>query len=553
MRHVLLRWVPLFSFVGLCVYHLGAGAELAFALIGAGFQTFVITALIWIVLAVIWPEKRSNEIRGRQLLTAVAIKAKLNLIMQKEDPGILWGTVRIPTSNATSHFAVVGAVGSGKTLTIRMLMQDQLTRIKPGSDRRAIIYDAKQDMMQIVGSMGLRCKVMLLNPFDERGYAWDMAKDVTSPLSARELAMTLIPDEKESQKFFNNAARELLTQLLMTFIKSRPGSWTFREVLLVMRSKELLRKVLGQDEENKEIIQNILECGPETLGSIMATIATKLGPYGAVAAAWERAGERKISVVEWLKSDSILILGNDERARSTLDIVNQLFVSLVATHALTMSESASRMTWLFFDEFREAGKLRGLENLILRGRSKGCCVVLGFQDIQGVQEVYGERLGNELVGQCGNKAILRLESPETAKWASQCVGEVEKWVASTSHSQKGGSSTSHSIQNVAQVMPAEFMQLPVPDKATQTGLHGVYLVRSAGCFHAHYRHDALSKLLGTVDKDISPFIPTPVEYQYLEPWSSSDDSKLIGHNGQHQQHAPPEPHHGIHQIKRLDF
>src|SRR5690606_26570621 len=108
-----------------------------------------------------------------------------------------------------------------------------------------------------------------------------------------------------------------------------------------------------------------------------------------------------------------------ERMRSILDTVNQLFVSLAAQHVLTQSESDNRRTWFFFDEFSEAGKLRGLESIILRGRSKGCCVVLGFQDISHVHAVYDKELGNTIVGQCGNKAFLRIESPETAEWASK--------------------------------------------------------------------------------------------------------------------------------------
>ena len=65
----------------------------------------------------------------------------------------------------------------------------------------------------------------------------------------------------------------------------------------------------------------------------------------------------------------------------------------------------------FLDDVREAGKLDGLSRLLNQGRTKGACVVLGFQDSDGMRDVYGEYVANELVGQCANKAILRVENP----------------------------------------------------------------------------------------------------------------------------------------------
>lgn len=533
-------------------YGVGVGLALA-ALLAAALSEkpeenvpvvgmLLVPVAAWMAYGYYWRkryESRQAEmeagVRGRTMSTAEKAWEHFERVRPAGDPGVLWGTSRIASSEARGHFAVVGSVGSGKTLTLRMLMKDQLRYLTPGSDRRALIYDAKQDMMQIVGSLpDLKCPHILLNPFDQRGYAWDIAKDVDSPLTARELAMVLVPDENESQKFFSSATRELLTKVVCVFIKQRPGAWTFRELLLVMRSRELLREVLESDEECRDAASNFLNTGTTTLGSIMATIATKLGPYEAIAAAWEQAGDKRISIAKWLRTEQIIILGNDERTRSTLDAINQLFVSLVAKHALTMTESKTRMTWFFFDEFREAGRLRGLESLILRGRSKGCCVVLGFQDIQGVQEVYGERLGNELVGQCGCKAFLHIESPQTAEWASKCIGDVERKVSSTSQSSSAqGSSTSETIsqQIVPRIMPSQFQMLPIPDLEQGNGLEGFYLVRSFGFYPATYEKRQLDQLLGSLNELIEPFVEAPVTWQYLPPWSAADAAEILGARG----------------------
>lgn len=467
-----------------------------------------------------------SSARGRKLTTCeqAAQSAKRNL--PYNDPGVLWGKCRIRSEDATWHFCVVGSVGSGKTLTIRMLLQDQLPLLKKGSDRRALIYDAKQDMVPIVESMKLSCPVLILNPFDARGVAWHMASDVQTPTAARQLAVTLVPEEKESQPFFTNAVRELLTAVVNALILRQPGKWTFRQVLLIMKSKERLKALLGSDPRFADTVNIFLNCGATTLGSIMATTITKLGPFEPIAEAWDNA-ERKMSIAKWLKSVSILILGNDERIRSSLDTMNQLIVTVISQQSLTMSESSTRMTWCIFDEFREAGKITGLSNMIVRGRSKGVCVVLGFQDIQGVQEVYEERVGNELVGQCGNKMLLRIESPETAEWASKSIGDkeqVERQHSESKSGQGGSHSTSYQKHQRAVVLPSEFMELPATNRTH--GLTGYCISRSLGTYQVHYTPTELNEGLGHIDEKIASFSPAPAAWQYLKPWTDADSKSL---------------------------
>lgn len=53
---------------------------------------------------------------------------------------------------------------------------------------------------------------------------------------------------------------------------------------------------------------------------------------------------------------------------------------------------------MFLDELRDLGRLDALNRLLLKGRSKNVSVVLGFQDIEGLREVYGDKVANEIVG-----------------------------------------------------------------------------------------------------------------------------------------------------------
>jgi hypothetical protein len=119
----------------------------------------------------------------------------------------IWGMASLPISDTPANFLVAGGSVSGKTITLRLIMQSALTPIGLGLDHRALIYDAKGTLDPVLRGMGLHCPIHVLNSFDRRGAALDIADDVTSPSAARQLADSLIPREESAQPFLGEAAR----------------------------------------------------------------------------------------------------------------------------------------------------------------------------------------------------------------------------------------------------------------------------------------------------------------------------------------------------------
>ena len=290
-------------------------------------------------------------------------------------------------------------------------------------EQRAVIYDAKQDLLSLLSGMGIRARVHILNPLDARSAAWDMAADVTSPAAALQAATLLIPKAtNDANPFFSNAARQLLYGVLLALIQTAPRRWTLRHVVLILRSESLLRQVLSSTDSTRYLLQFFEQAS--TFQNILSTVLTRLAPFEIVAAAWDRS-ENRISLREFLESESILVLGNDEDNRAAIDTINQLLFKRLSELVLAQPEvppGSLRTTWILLDEVRQAGKLDGLAALSTKGRSKGAALLLGFQDINGPRDVYGREVADELVGQCNTKAILRLNSPETASWASKLIG-----------------------------------------------------------------------------------------------------------------------------------
>src|SRR5262245_66601618 len=98
-----------------------------------------------------------------------------------DEEGVFWGGVYLPLSEATSHFMCLGATGSGKSLTMRLLMQRVLPSIGAGSDSRALVYDAKQDALPLLHAICPHARIRTTNSFDPRGVAWDLAADIREP------------------------------------------------------------------------------------------------------------------------------------------------------------------------------------------------------------------------------------------------------------------------------------------------------------------------------------------------------------------------------------
>lgn len=481
------------------------------------------------------PAVKASHVRGRVLTDPRRLRARA----QPADPGLQFGRQRIPSRLATGHFAIVGATGSGKTLFQRLLMQSVLPRIGEGRGSRALVYDAKQDVLSLLAGMGLGCPVVTFNPFDARSVAWDMARDITSPAAALQAATLLIPEAKnDSNPFFTNAARQLLHGVIQALVQAAPGAWTLRHVLLLVREQEQLQTLLGRFPQTQHLLQFFDH--PATAANIVSTVLTYTAPYEIIAAAWDRATSA-LSLRQWLAGESVLVLGNDEANRAALDTINRLLFKRVVELVLAGPEATgegSGRTWFFLDEVREAGRLAGLSSLMTKGRSKGACVVLGFQDINGLRDVYGRNVADELVGQASSKAILRLNTPETAQWASGLFGSREVLEASRGQNRgrnfrdlglptgsSAGESLSHAIAKRELVLDSEFLDLP--ETTPQTGLTGFFLTPATGGFRDHLPGAWLTRHLQPADDRVPNVVPRPESDQYLRPWGA-DDARVLG-------------------------
>ena len=473
---------------------------------------------------------------------------------------IKWGPYSVEDRYATGHFLFLGATGSGKTVLIKMLMKSVFGRKEWDGNSRALVYDAKRDFLPQAQSLGIENRVVILNPFDVRGYAWDIAADITSPIVARQMASVLVPESSNSSgsdQFFTEAVREICTVVLNELVRCRGADWTFRDFLLTVLFPDALRNFLKKSEllMAQRICRMYLDADPRTVANIISTLGAKLGVYEPIAAAWDQRRKNGTeSIRSWIKSDRILVLGNDEGARTSLDAVNRAIFQRVTEEVLNLKETRDGRTWIVLDEVREAGYLDGLRRLMNKGRSKGACVVLGCQDVDGMKAVYGQEEGGEILGQCNHVVILNLVSPDTAEWASRLFGEAYIEVRDSSVSMGTSYSEGENRKEELRSIVTTDELLNMRRIHPKTGLSGYYrspaLLESERTRHwtprqriAPWLHSSSSETFSW-EKGVLPFLPEELpntsnmwlefeesddpSEQLLKGWTAQESMKMLG-------------------------
>lgn len=467
-------------------------------------------------------------IRGSPLVEQKTASKEAALQRPKGDAGIPWAGTTLPTKAATMHFLFTGVTGSGKTVNMLHLLKHVLT--SPTSTcKRALIYDLKQEIVENVTRLGVHVESLtILNPYDSRSRPWDIAADVTDPLTAFEVASIIVPEEQSLNRYFTDAVRELLSAVMVSFHKLAPGRWTLRDVILAMRNPERLDKVLRAVPSMRDKLYH-LETGV-TFMNVLSTASTRLTPLEPIAALWVNSTQRPFSLSSWSSGQGIIVLGTSATNRAALDSVNRILFERLTQLVLSGPQQTEPQTWFFMDEVREARRLEGLSSLLTTGRSKGVSVVLGFQDIEGLQEEYKERIANELVGQCQNVVVMRLTSPTTAAWATKLFGQIEierkRISESESWGDSGGSkSQTTSFENVTvdAVLASQFQRIPMP--SPRGGFEGYASSAITGPFKINLPWQPTITAIST-HQGQPGHSPRPASDQELPEWSHSDEQRL---------------------------
>ena len=149
-----------------------------------------------------------------------------------------------------------------------------------------------------------------------------------------------------------------------------------------------------------------------------------------------------------------------------------------------------------------------------------------------MREVYGQQLAAEITGQCSNKAILRTDSPETARWGASLFGDqevLEHSSSSTSTSAGFGKSTNSSstqshIAKREVILPSQIMDIGPTTR--EHGLCGYFITPSIGAYQCWMEGEWIGEALIPPDANTENLIRRADTAQYLKAWDLVDLQRL---------------------------
>jgi type IV secretory pathway TraG/TraD family ATPase VirD4 len=480
------------------------------------------------------PQQVWSHVRGSKLWTEAEAIETASRARQPDDRGIRVGPLVIPTSWAFQNILVLGQIGSGKTTLLKKLIRSMLASHIEGEESsvRMVLFDYKHDMISwlaIVLSKQLaksRCRIVVMNPFDERSAAWDMAKDIKTPADVLALANILFPiDPKATQKFWDQAVHAVFIRVTLTFMERAPDAWTFRDIINTLLDRELLVEILGLTPKGKRLLANYQN--EKTFNDIVSTLdsrTTGVG-YDILASIWDKS-KRKLSLLDFVDGPpSILVLGKSSVATEAVERLNQVLYQRLAQIVLDRPDASEDDPWrlfMVFDEAANMGQLPLLTEMLTSARSKNASTTIAFQDINHWYKVHGEEGAKAMLAQCANVAVLRCKQ-ETAEWSANAIGEGEGWMKNFSTAADGKSSSGDTMTTRPVVMPEEIKNLPMAKPAN--GVSGYFITTDTHFCFACMR-DAFEPRIAVETAKRGDFVPRPKEHQYLRDFDDGDALRL---------------------------
>lgn len=371
-------------------------------------------------LRLLTPRRLNAQLGGGPFQKATRMIPRLALRGQHRAPAPLQiGAVTIPPKKEPENFLITGSPGAGKSTLIRHF----LTRIAERG-QSALVLDPEREYVQEFYDP--KRGDQILNPRDRRcpwWSPWEEFRPESFDTDVAALVASMLPDlpntfaENASARFFRESSRTLLEAIFHKV----PEHQTERILQLLALPREELRQALAGTPAEPLIDPGAHEQG----AGIVATAAGAVRPFQYLPSREETTPSW--SARRWAEQPrGWLFLTSMEDSRAALVRLQALWLDSLVRWLLGADlEHAGRQVWIMIDELAVLGYQPQLEQLVTRGRKRGLCVVMGFQNVSQLRSIYGRDRTTTLTSAPTTKVILRCDEAETAQWASEQLGKHE--------------------------------------------------------------------------------------------------------------------------------
>lgn len=298
--------------------------------------------LTLVIVFWIWNGRRSmakKQITGGKILKpheSNKILAKKNL---KSDLKI--GDLHLVKEKETSHILITGTTGSGKSNCMYNLLPQ--VRIKK---QGAIIVDFTGNMVERYYEE--KREDVILNPFDERSYAWNFWDDVRNSYNTKIIASSLYSSRgyDHDQIWDNSSQQFFIDAVEVTSKKEEKKISTLYELLAIKKLSELTKILSGKpsasvfDSNNDKTAMSVRTNTIAYLDWMKLMIdQDKKDKQISIRECYERA-----------KKGAWIFLSSSPKQRSSLRSFYSVLIELFISELMEHGTSYNRRIWMIIDE-----------------------------------------------------------------------------------------------------------------------------------------------------------------------------------------------------------
>jgi type IV secretory pathway TraG/TraD family ATPase VirD4 len=355
------------------------------------------------------------------------------------------GEVYVPLDDDlfSHHILFLGGIGTGKTNAIfHILAQLRKSMTK---DDVMLIFDTKGDFHKEFYRQG---DIVISNDNKATGPSgpdyWNIFREVGQGEALEEnlieITRTLFYEktQRSNQPFFPNAARDLLTAILLHFSRSSDREMMNNAALrdfLDQSPSAALREMLQEHKDLKAMVSYIADDrSPQTQG-VFSELQQMVREI--LVGNFRRAGSLSTREAIRGKGGRAIFIEYDLGIGNMLTPIYRLLLDLAIKEALCREKSEGNV-WFVIDEFRLVPNLQHVDDGVNFGRSLGAKFIISVQNIAQVFHAYGESLARSILSGFMTTVAFRVNDTATREFIQGLFGKNRKREAYVSSVQTRG-------------------------------------------------------------------------------------------------------------------
>ena len=360
------------------------------------------------------------------------------------------------------HVICIGGSGSGKSSAICIPTIRSLG--KSDNKYSGLVIDIKGEL-QAKSNIPEEKKI-IFNPSDLISFGYDPFWCIQSKNNSnlygdiQDISYALIPSKDND--FWEQSSQMLLSGLLLYCYRSDMGFIESCKYIHGTPIHEIFAAITTSEfEDCKRAVANVISLPDETLLGIITGIVNALTIYAMNEEVQTSLSKfKKFTLKDLLRNKFIFLTIEEDKLEKYSSLLRLILIQTFRFIERLPEDDKNRpCIAIILDEFARLGYVHGITSALATSRSKKVTVLLLFQSISQLSDIYGADKKSVIIDNALFKIILNASDKDSQEYLSKLIGTYPRYTKSHSKNHgahKGGSSVSISEQETPIVKPEEF-------------------------------------------------------------------------------------------------